>query len=150
MFSFFENLCNSFGNNFTAFVSALIFLPGVWRLCRFSQLLCHLSLTLESFMPIASFSSTFFFSFSNNERVFLWIIQKLRFVLYLLCLWIQSVNSLSSFSIIAFHILVICSSFTPLLHCSSISLFLFYFLFFWFVRLLALRPLLAYCASLGW
>jgi hypothetical protein len=24
------------------------------------------------------------------------------------------------------------------------------FIFIWFVRLLALRPLLAYCASLGW
>jgi hypothetical protein len=26
----------------------------------------------------------------------------------------------------------------------------FFFFFIWFVRLLALRPLLAYCASLGW
>jgi hypothetical protein len=28
--------------------------------------------------------------------------------------------------------------------------FFFFFFFIWFVRLLALRPLLAYCASLGW
>jgi hypothetical protein len=30
---------------------------------------------------------------------------------------------------------------------NAVSTFFFYF---WFVRLLALRPLLAYCASLGW
>jgi hypothetical protein len=30
------------------------------------------------------------------------------------------------------------------------GIFICFFLFIWFVRLLALRPLLAYCASLGW
>jgi hypothetical protein len=32
----------------------------------------------------------------------------------------------------------------------SATILFFIYLFIWFVRLLALRPLLAYCASLGW
>jgi hypothetical protein len=34
--------------------------------------------------------------------------------------------------------------------CYMDSFTVFFFFFIWFVRLLALRPLLAYCASLGW
>jgi hypothetical protein len=35
-------------------------------------------------------------------------------------------------------------------HFNIEGVFNLYLIFFWFVRLLALRPLLAYCASLGW